>query len=65
MIHKPRAPVRTQLDLGRQALLNRREATSAPLLHIGEACALAIAHRGIRGAGVAAISFSPTILLSR
>jgi hypothetical protein len=58
MLHKPSPPVRTQLDLGRQALLNKSEATSVPLLHIGVACALAIAHRGI---GVATISFSPSI----
>jgi len=62
MVYRPTPPVRTQLDLGRQGLLNKSEATSAPLLHIGEACALAIAHREI---SVATISFSPSMLQSR
>lgn len=70
MLHKPSPPVRTQFGLGRQALVNKSEATTAPLLHVGEACALtvvalAIAHRRVRGVGVVAISFSPSILQSR
>jgi len=70
MLNKPSPPVRILLRLGRQALLNKSEATSALLLHVGEACALAlvalaITHRRVRGAGVAAISFSPSILQSR
>jgi hypothetical protein len=70
MLHKPSPPVRTLFGLGRQALLNKSEATTAPLLHVGEACALAlvalaIAHREVRGVDVVTISFSPSILPSR
>ena len=70
MVHKPSPPVPAQLGLRRQALLNKSKATYAPLLHVGEACALAlvalaIPHRRVRGVGAAAISFVPSILQSR